>query len=156
EKRGFSHLYLANVLGAVVGTLATAFVLVELLGFQHTLILAALCNFAIGIVGLGVFRRGGLCPPVGTAQPSPTKDSAIKHPTKMLGRSGLFIYSVLFATGFVSMAMEVVWTRAFSAVLGTFVYSFAMLLAIYLISTCLGSLLYRHACGFNQKFLSRE
>src|SRR6266436_4412557 len=33
----FSYLYLANVLGATIGTLAAALVLIEMLGFRHTL-----------------------------------------------------------------------------------------------------------------------
>ena len=58
------------------------------------------------------------------------------------GRSPL-IASILFATGFISMAMEVVWTRAFTPVLRTTIYSFALLLAVYLLATSCGSLLYR-------------
>ena len=41
------------------------------------------------------------------------------------------------------MAMEVVWTRAFTPVLRTTIYSFALLLAVYLLATSCGSLLYR-------------
>jgi len=36
-ERSFSYLYVANVLGAFLGTLVSAFVLIELLGFQGTL-----------------------------------------------------------------------------------------------------------------------
>jgi spermidine synthase len=53
------------------------------------------------------------------------------------------IASILFATGFISLAMEVVWTRAFTPVLRTTIYSFASLLAVYLLATWCGSLLYR-------------
>ncbi len=51
--------------------------------------------------------------------------------------------SILFITGFSSMGMEVVWTRVFTPVLGTYVYSFAGLLVVYLWATWLGSWLYR-------------
>src|SRR5262249_13844177 len=44
---------------------------------------------------------------------------------------------------FTSMAMEVVWTRAFTTVLQTQVYSFAVLLFVYLLATWIGSLVYR-------------
>jgi spermidine synthase len=50
---------------------------------------------------------------------------------------------ILFTTGFTSMAMEVVWTRAFTPVLGTQVYAFALLLFVYLLATWIGSLAYR-------------
>src|SRR5438132_6399224 len=42
----FSWLYLANVLGAAVGTLLSAFVLIELLGFSRTLRVATAGNLA--------------------------------------------------------------------------------------------------------------
>ena len=47
----FSFLYLANVLGAMSGTFLTAVVLVELLGFRHTLWVAAAGNFTIAFIG---------------------------------------------------------------------------------------------------------
>ena len=45
SKAGFSFLYLANVIGAVSGTILTADVFVELFGFHHTLLIAGLTNF---------------------------------------------------------------------------------------------------------------
>ena len=42
------------------------------------------------------------------------------------------------------MAMEVVWTRAFTPVLKTQVYSFALIVFTYLGATFLGSWRYRH------------
>src|SRR5262249_46539167 len=41
SERSFSYLYVANVAGATAGTLGSAFVLIELLGFRGTLRLAA-------------------------------------------------------------------------------------------------------------------
>ncbi len=58
--QSFSFLYLANVLGAMSGTLLAAVVLVELLGFRHTLWVAAAGNFTIALIGgyLGWKERG--------------------------------------------------------------------------------------------------
>src|SRR5262249_600030 len=50
---------------------------------------------------------------------------------------------ILFWTGFSAMAMEVVWTRAFTPVLKTQVYSFASIVFCYLAATSIGSWLYR-------------
>ena len=47
---------------------------------------------------------------------------------------------ILFSTGFTAMAMEVVWTRAFTPVLKTQVYSFALIVFTYLGATFFGSL----------------
>jgi len=45
------------------------------------------------------------------------------------------------------MAMEVVWTRAFTPVLKTQVYSFALIVFVYLGATFFGSMLYRRDLG---------
>jgi len=50
---------------------------------------------------------------------------------------------VLFTTGLASLGMEVVWTRQFTPYVGTFVYAFATILAVYLAATWLGSRTYR-------------
>ncbi len=41
-ERSFSYLYVANVFGALLGTLVSAFVLIELMGFQGTCMLRPL------------------------------------------------------------------------------------------------------------------
>ncbi len=140
EERGsggqtFSYLYLANVLGASLGALLTAAVLVEVLGFQRTLWIAGTVNFliALGGVMLGLQTRRGplLQQPPQTARQEST------------GARSALMQAVLFTTGLASLAMEVVWTRAFSPVLGTEVYAFAALLVTYLVGTWAGSWLYR-------------
>ena len=55
--------------------------------------------------------------------------------------------AILFTTGFCALALEVVWTRAFTPALGTTVYSFALLLFAYLVATYVGSWLYRRHLG---------
>ena len=52
----FSYLYLANVLGAMTGALLTALVFVELLGFRHTLWVAAGGNFLVAAVAASLGR----------------------------------------------------------------------------------------------------
>lgn len=133
---GFSFLYLANVIGAMTGTLLTAVALIELLGFRKTLVVGALANFAVAGVALWLGGRSV----------SKTKVVLVQQPTKVAPeprQSTSWLGTLLFATGFVSMAMEVAWIRAFTPYLKTQVYSFAMVLFVYLLATSLGSALYR-------------
>ena len=136
-RRTFGHLYVANVLGATCGTIAAAFVLVELLGFAGTLHAAAALNVVIGMAALLLsFVRvppGADIVPSGIA-PARSRPSAA---------SGGGVLTMLFVTGLVSMAMEVVWVRQFTPYLGTVVYAFATILALYLGATFLGSTIYR-------------
>ncbi|HTB33710.1 MAG TPA: fused MFS/spermidine synthase, partial [bacterium] len=130
---GFSFLYLANVVGAMLGVLVTALVLVEALGLRGTLDLAASVNALVGL------SAGALALGLGRAA-APIKPAAPAAPVAKPADGSL---AILFLTGFCSMAMEVVWTRAFTPVIKTQVYSFALILFSYLLATFLGSALYR-------------
>jgi predicted membrane-bound spermidine synthase len=131
----FSRLYLANVLGATTGTLLSAFVLVETFGFRGTLILAAGLNAAIVITALVLAARTGRDARAPRFEERATSVEA--------ARPGSASLALLFGTGLLSMAMEIVWVRQLTPFLGTFVYGFALILAIYLAATFIGSAVYR-------------
>ena len=133
----FSYLYVANVVGAATGTLVSAFVLIELLGFRGTLYVASALNAALAASALSLSLSAPSRASEGSA-PGPVEAAA-----PLLGFSGARILWALFATGLASMAMEVVWVRQFTPYLGNVVYTFASILAIYLVSTFIGSRLYR-------------
>jgi spermidine synthase len=136
----FSYLYLANVLGAMTGCLLTAVVLVEVLGFKHTLWTAGGINFAIAAISGCVAWQ---------VRPLPSQASKSKRSAKRLRKfpqsstRNRLIKWILFSTGFSAMAMEVIWARAFMPVMTTQVYSFALIVFAYLGATFLGSCLYR-------------
>ncbi|MES1181028.1 MAG: hypothetical protein ABUL66_04110, partial [Verrucomicrobiota bacterium] len=124
--KSFSFLYLANVLGAMSGTILTAVVFVEVWGFRHTLWQAAAGNFAVAFIaaGLGWGRRGSVA--------APESEPATAGSARPQIQGGRMTKLILFSTGFMAMAMEVVWTRAFTPVLKTQVYSFALIVLTYL------------------------
>jgi spermidine synthase len=136
----FSFLYLANVLGAMGGTLLSAIVLVELLGLRHTLWLAAAGNLSIATVAaLLALNPGGDHAPA-------EEEIEMSATVRRIGREhgpAPFILSLLFLTGFTALGMEVTWVRAFTPVLKTQVYSFALIVFAYLGATFLGSSMYR-------------
>lgn len=137
---GFSYLYCANAAGAICGTVMTAWILIELAGFHKTLFVAASCNFMICLVSLAVHKiyRSQNIPEINDA-PANRRRMAAASPNA----PSHFIYLLLFFTGFSSMAMEIIWTRAFTPILLNMIYSFSSLLAVYLFSTLAGILLYR-------------
>jgi spermidine synthase len=141
--KSFSFLYLANVLGAMTGTFATAFALIELFGFHATLRIAAAGNFTIAVVSAVLGSRAPGVSDVKTG-------GETSFPAASKAETSFFINLVLFTTGFVSMAMEVVWSRAFTIVLKTQVYSFASIVFMYLLATFVGSLAYRTHLRLNK------
>ena len=137
KKEGnFGLLYASNVAGAMCGVIATL-ALIEVRGFSQTLQVAMGVNFGIfALCSLWAAGKGK----------SLAVDDDVEQKTEGTPSAGVksgLLNTVLFLTGFVSMAMELVWTRAFTPVLGTVVYSFACLLVVYLLSTCFGSLMYK-------------
>jgi predicted membrane-bound spermidine synthase len=134
----FSFLYLANVIGAMTGTLASALVLVELFGFQRTWMIAAVGNFMIA----GASFLLALTQPLPGAVSGPRVQRRLDA-ADLPAASARWLEMILFTTGFCSLAMEVVWTRAFTYVLQTTIYAFAEILATYLLATWLGSAAYR-------------
>jgi len=135
-RTSFSFLYMANVVGAVLGTWLTSMALIELLGFHKTLIVGAIVNFAIGLAAIYYSTK--------------KQDySSLENEGVVIKGSGAevtpkwYLLSVLFITGFVSMAMEVGWVRAFTPVTLTTIYAFAKILATYLVGTWLGAFMLR-------------
>ena len=145
SQRSFSFLYLANLLGAVAGSFIPL-LLIELWGFSGTLRTAMLFNVAISGAAFGL--AGKQTPNTAANRDSADSNGEPDIPVasspitshRLLAKPMLWL---LFATGLTSMGLEVVWTRLFTIYLGTFVYSFALILAVYLLATFIGSSVYR-------------
>jgi spermidine synthase len=137
SERSFSYLYIANVLGALLGTIASAYVLIELLGFQGTLYVAGTLNVALALLAFGISFRAVSSP---SNQPSVARQPI---EARIYGLPTSTVLLLLFTTGLVSMGFEVVWMRQFTPYLGNDVYTFAGILAVYLLSTVAGSQAYR-------------
>jgi spermidine synthase len=139
SRRSFSFLYLANVLGAVAGALIPL-LFIEVFGFTVTLRLGMVLNLAV--CGTALWIAGKQAPPADSRDP--VEQDAADKPSltapQMFGNSTLWL---LFATGLTSMGMEVVWTREYAVFLGNQVYSFAIILGVYLAATFIGSSVYR-------------
>jgi spermidine synthase len=132
SRRSFSFLYLSNVLGATLGAVLPL-LFIELRGFHSTLLIGALLNFLIAVSAWALTL----------IQTAPSRASSTERtglPRPSLDRRPLVL---LFMTGLASVGMEVVWIRMFTPFVGVVVYSFAAILAVYLLATFVGSGLYR-------------
>ena len=137
SERSFSYLYVANVLGALLGTIASAFILIELLGFQGTLYVAGALNTILALLAFGLSFRA-------VSSPAIEKSICGQAPRpRLYGLPRSAVLLLLFTTGLVSMGMEVIWIRQFTPYLGNVVYAFACILGVYLLATVMGSLGYR-------------
>ena len=120
-------LYSMNTLGAVLGTLLATFMLTPSLGLNLTQSLLVSVNLVcVGLVLL-LFRG---------AKTIPESTGLSYTPAPGLLALG-------FATGLLSIGYEVLVVRVLSQILENTVYSFAALLAVYLLGVSLGAWIYQ-------------
>jgi len=148
-----SRYYYLNAAGAAVGAGLAGFVLIEQFGLELPLTLGAMLNLAVaGLVYLLAkhalpvpaldpttpVEARIVLPPDVVALPVPqTTLSAVQGDS--LGLRPLLLAA--WATGFVSLCCEIVWTRLGGLLLGASVYAFAAMLCIVIAGISAGSAL---------------
>ncbi len=138
-RRSIAALYASNTAGAVIGVLVIEFWLAPALGFTRTAAICASLNVACGLAAFALFRAAD-------SQVAPVaRDTHLRN--GVLWR--------LAATGFLGIGYEVLVVRVLSQVEEDTVYTFAMLLAVYLVGSALGAAAYQRwlAQGRNQEKL---
>lgn len=129
-----SALYAVNTAGAVTGALLTGFVLIGAIGVQRTFLLAATLNAIVGLSALVMDRR------MADAREVPKEPVAVpavgegQAPT----RGPRIIWWVMGASGFASLALEIVWFRLMVQTLDATTYAFTLMLAVVLIGIAIG------------------
>lgn len=132
-KRG-TLIYGVNTLGAVSGAILAGFVLPRMLGFTGTYLSAMSINIAVGLAAIL------------TCYISPTGHSATHRPSESVaaGTSNTstpkrLILFLALTSGFLSLALEVLWTRMFSQLLQNSIYTYSLILSFFLLSLAIGS-----------------
>jgi spermidine synthase len=134
DRRAVAGLYSVNTFGAVAGVLLVTFTLMPAFGMRTTSLLLALINF-VGAAGVAVLSRGAQ-PKVRPLQPPHAPGMARWH-----------LYAILFVTGWLGIGFEVVMVRALSQILENTVFSFAVLLTVFLFGTAAGAAVYQRIKG---------
>jgi spermidine synthase len=132
--RAGGRLYAANTAGAIVGTLATSFVLIPALGVQGSALAAAALNVAAAIFSFALGRRLPASTPVEITAAGEDRHRA---------RLALTLYAI---AGGIALGYEVVWSQAIVQFISTRSFAFSIVLATYLCGLVIGStLVSRHA-----------
>ncbi len=133
KARVSAGVYGANTGGAVAGTLVSTFVLIPLLGLSGTLLCLACMNAACAL--------GTLL--IGTPANSAASEAHDAQPDEAIGKFRLA--TALFVTGFLGIAFEILVVRLAAQVMQDTVYTFAGLLAAYLLGAAAGGLIWQRA-----------
>lgn len=133
--RRLGWLYGINTLGAVAGVLASGFILVPALGLAATNGVAIGIDLAVAAGALAVARTWK-----GAAVKEAEEELPAAGPTNLPVRARCILLAVA-ASGFLSLAFEVVWFRTLVLIFGSTTYSFSAMLAVFLLGIALGSLI---------------
>ena len=141
-------LYAANTFGAVVGVLACAFWLLPSHGLQRTAQVCAALNLLCAVVALWRFDGPGR--PEGHAAADAAWSLAVVGHIPALAsasRAAPGLLATMAATGLLGIGYEVVVVRVLSQVAENTVYTFALLLAVYLFGSAAGAAWYDRRAG---------
>ncbi len=126
--RGVSWLglfYGANIAGAVFGCLAAGFYLLRVHDMATATHVAAGLNVGVALLALALARLTAYRP----AEAAPPR----------AGRGPWPVYLAIALSGACALAAEVIWTRLLALLLGATVYTFSIILAVFLVGLGLGS-----------------
>ncbi len=147
--RDAGALYASNTVGAAIGALLAGFVLLPFLGLAGATWVG---------VGLNAIAAGGgwwiasQLPQEGPGRiespvNSPSKSKGAKHKRAAAHNelhrvtSPAIAAAALGATGFASLALQVVWTRVLALVLGPTTYAFSTMVAVFIAGLAIGAAL---------------
>lgn len=122
-------LYGANTVGAVFGGVLAGFYLLRAYDIATATMVAASLNLAIALVAWFVARRFA----AGRTFDVPQADGRVTVPGAWV------VYVAIALSGASALGAEVVWTRLLSLLFGGTVYTFAMILAVFLTGLGAGS-----------------
>ena len=123
-------LYSFNVAGAVIGCVLAGFYLLRVHDMGVATYIAALINVAVALGALAMAAATPHTPRVDTDENVPLR----RAPGAML------VYVAIALSGLTALGAEVVWTRLLSLLLGATVYTFSIILAVFLFGLWAGSI----------------
>ena len=122
--------YGGNIAGAVFGCLLAGFYLLRVFDMATATYVAAGLNLSVAVIALGLAA-------VATRhEPSAEMAEATDYGTAVESRG---VYLAIALSGMSALGAEVVWTRLLSLMLGATVYTFSLILAVFLIGLGIGS-----------------
>lgn len=125
-------LYGVNTLGAALGVAFAAFTLIPSLGFTMTYLVSLAISLGVGALAWRLPAPAEL--PKSAQTKSDGKSEIVVSKSERIAVAGLCFFS-----GFVILALEVVWTRIFAQVHENSVYSYAIILIVVLIGLAIGA-----------------
>ena len=119
--------YGGNIGGAVIGSLLAGMYLLRVYDSAVTTYVAVAVNVCVTLLALGIAKRTSYT--AATVEPEAMPSLAPAWP----------VYFAIALSGMTALASEVIWTRVLSLMFGATVYTFSLILAVFLIGLGIGS-----------------
>ncbi len=132
-------LYFVNTLGAFAGVLFTGFIFIETFGLRLSLGFGAIINVCIGLCIRWIAQSFIYT----KSNPESVSQESESQQIKTNASKRTFALLVFGLSGLLSMGYEVAWVRLLTPTVGTFIYAFTIILALFLLGIAVGSLLYK-------------
>lgn len=150
DGRGVARLYAANTFGATIGVLATVHLLLPSVGMAIGSAILSALGFTGAILGLRWSRRHRPSPTAPSPDdlerqehdPEPHHIDTSADPDPDVVKERWLLLVLCAATGLLGVGLEVVGVQVLTQVLENTIYTFADILAIYLVGTALGAAIY--------------
>ena len=131
-------LYATNTAGAIAGSLVAGLVLIPRAGIQSSFLIAAAVN---GVVAMTAVALGRRLPEGDSATGRAIEPGAAPPGQGAMDARQIVLLAVFTVSGFISLALEVVWFRVVTLFVRPTVYGYAMMLAAVLAGIAAGSYL---------------
>ncbi|HVS81421.1 MAG TPA: fused MFS/spermidine synthase [Pyrinomonadaceae bacterium] len=140
KERGTSitTLYACNLAGAIAGTIAAGFFLLPYCGVRATIWIAAATNVVIGVVAFLIDSKAGKLEMIAGQN---VDGELISTPASVAATGAAFWLACAVISGFVTISMQIVWSRVLAMIIGSSTYAFSIVLALFLAGLALGAYL---------------
>ena len=146
-----SLLYGVNTFGAVFGCLFTQFIAIRIWGVQGATWFAVALNVIVLMVCYG--RAQIFYAEESSPVKTETKKRKKQQDTEVSPAIGLLVFAMFAYSGMASLSSEILWTRILVFPMGSTLYSFALILATFLLGIALGSLTANKLLGQSHRVL---
>jgi spermidine synthase len=119
--------YGGNIAGAVLGSLLAGFYLLRVHDTTIATFAAVIINVGVALIALVIART------------APYQRAALPEVAAPPAKGAWAIYVAIGISGATALAAEVIWTRILSLLYGGTVYTFALILAVFLLGLGIGS-----------------
>lgn len=163
-----ARLYTWNLLGAISGAVAAGFFILPFCGVRATIWIAAATNLAIGLVALLIDSKSadlrkdlldgsliGALPNGRASAPLTSHQVEASELVENFGSARFWLFCAV-TSGFITISMQVVWSRVLAMIIGSSTYAFSITLALFLIGLAFGAYLVSAWKGPDEPTLRRS